>query len=744
MTSASLRVIRAKKATFRTCSSVNIGLVVTARCSAGKARVDGGSRLPIDDKELVMPKKNSAKNDERRILQLRDEIRQYDHAYFVLDRPKISDFNYDQLFSELKDLEAKHPELVSADSPTQRVGGKALDAFTKQVHKKPMLSLSNTYSIDEVREFGERVMGLLETDEEPVYLCEPKFDGLAIELIFEDGHLTGAVTRGDGQTGENVLSNVRTIRSVPMTLQAPSPKLLEVRGEVLMFKQDFLRLNEAQQEAGEEPFANPRNAAAGSIRQLDPTITASRPLRMFCYAPGEIDGVVFESQAQWLDFLRTQGLPSVRVRPWAELKPIFESESSLSIDLGARCKGVHEAIEYYQGILNRRHDLPFDIDGVVIKLDSFDLQNRLGFVARSPRWATAAKFPPEQGRTVVRDIVIQVGRTGALTPVAVMEPTKVGGVTITNATLHNQSEIDRKDIRIGDTVIIQRAGDVIPEVVSVEPSLRPKESVPFKIPSHCPACGQPVALAEGEVISRCVNSFCPAVINESLKHFASRRAMNIEKLGDKIVEQMTAHGLVKRFSDLYRLKLEDILSLPRQGEKSAQNLIDSIKSSRRVTLARFIYALGIRFVGEQTGKALASSFRTLDSFLAANEEALIEIPDVGPKVAAQIVLKLRNLEFQKEVRSLIKNGVEIEVPKLVGSGDLLKGLSIVITGSMPKPRDEIKDMILAQGGKSPGSVSAKTHYVLAGSEAGSKLEKALELGVPVLDWEAFLKLLKKA
>ncbi|MGE0529065.1 MAG: NAD-dependent DNA ligase LigA, partial [Bdellovibrionales bacterium] len=647
-----------------------------------------------------------------------------------------------QLFSELLKLEREHPEIVTPDSPSFRVGGTALDEFEKLPHRRPMLSLANTYSVEEVREFDKRIRKFLETDKPINYFCELKFDGLALELIYENGHLTGALTRGDGTIGENVLHNVRTIRSVPLTLRGSPPPLLEVRGEALMFKLDFARLNEAQQDAGQMTFANPRNAAAGSIRQLDPRITAQRPLRLFTYAPGMLEGVNIRSQAEWLQALREWGLPSLSFAPWKEVEAALARGYQPGAPLAAVCSDIEEAVAYYHRILQLRHELPFDIDGVVIKVNSYPLQERLGTVSRSPRWATAAKFPPEQAVTVIENIAVQVGRTGALTPVAVMRPVRVGGVTVVNATLHNQSEVERKDIRIGDTVIVQRAGDVIPEIVEVKRDKRPRESVPFKMPKNCPVCGEKAVLPEGEVVTRCVNSFCPAIIDESLRHFASRRAMNIEKLGDKIIAQMTSAGLVKTFSDLYRVRKEDVLRLPRQGDKSAQNIVESIDASRKATLARFIYALGIRFVGEQTAKSLASHFKSLDAFLAAANEDLLEVEDIGPKVAASITARLENPEFRKEVQRLLDNGVEIARPASSGrNNQVLKGISIVITGTLPRSRDEIKDQILALGGKAPGSVSKNTSYVLAGEEAGSKLDKAQELGVPVLTWEDYQDLI---
>jgi DNA ligase (NAD+) len=684
----------------------------------------------------------SQRAPERRLNELKKLIREHDYHYFVEDKPVISDFEYDKLFNELKKLEAEHPGLVTADSPTQRVGGQALDEFEKVPHRKPMLSLANTFDVDELREFDARIKKFLGNGREITYFCELKFDGLAMELIYEQGTLAGALTRGDGNVGENVLSNVRTIRSVPLTLTSSPPPLLEVRGEVLMYKRDFAKLNEDQQDAGEMTFANPRNAAAGSIRQLDPRITAKRPLRLMCYAPGALEGVKVGSQSEWLDYLHRHGLPCLGYGDWAKVKASLKKGIPKNFELAALCEGVEQAVDYYETIQSRRHELPFDIDGVVIKVNSFAVQDALGFVARNPRWATAAKFPPEQATTVIEDIAVSVGRTGAITPYAVMKPVRVGGVTIVNATLHNESEVHRKDVRVGDTVIVQRAGDVIPEVVSVVLDKRPAGAKPFKMPKNCPVCGEEASQPEGEVVVRCMNPICPAVLNESLLHFCGRRAMNIEKLGDKMIEQLTGAGLVKRFSDLYRLTKKDILELPRQGEKSAQNIIDSIESSRKTTLARFIYGLGIRFVGEQTAKALAQHFKTLDDFMEAHEEALLEVEDIGPKVAGAIVARTKNSEFRKEVRRLAAE-TEIEKPKKASGAQPLKGMSIVITGTLPKPRDEIKDEIVALGGKSPGSVSKNTNYVLAGGEAGSKLDKAQELGVPILDWDGYLKLISQ-
>ncbi|MBK7889640.1 MAG: NAD-dependent DNA ligase LigA [Bdellovibrionales bacterium] len=693
-----------------------------------------------------------------RLAELRDLIRHHDRCYYLNDRPEITDQEYDKLYAELVGIETQHPEWITPDSPSQRVAGAPAEAFEKVAHRQPMLSLQNSYSIEDIDAFEERLRKELkdQAPETMEYFCEPKFDGLAIELVYEDGLLTRAITRGDGNVGEDVTQNVKTIRSVPLQI-SEAPKLFEIRGEIVMLKEDFRRLNEAQQEAGEVPFANPRNAAAGTIRQLDSRIAASRPLRLFTYAPGTIEGVRFESQHEFETTAGKWSLPTVGVAAEnesfaefeARLNSILQSERKAphvsSLGLARICRGATEAKAYYSFIQSVRGRLPFDIDGVVIKVNRFRLQDDLGFVARSPRWATAAKFPPEQAQTVIEAINIQVGRTGALTPVAVMRPVKVGGVTITNATLHNQSEIDRKDIRVGDTVVIQRAGDVIPEVVEVVADKRLPNSQPFVISNICPACGESAEKPEGEVILRCVNPGCPAILRESLKHFVARRAMNIEGLGDKQIDALVAAELVKRPSDLYRLRAGDILSLERQGEKSATNLIESIQASRKTQLARVIYAMGIRFVGEATAKSLAKFYRTLEQFIGASEESLMQVPDIGEKVAQTILTALRGPYLKKELQRLVENGVEIEaVSQNAGHSQTLAGKKFVITGTLPMGRDEIKDLIEASGGIILSGVSKKTDFLLAGEEAGSKLQKATELGVAILDWDAFQKMLKDA
>ncbi len=653
---------------------------------------------------------------ENKYQELKELIRQHDHNYYVLDRPKISDFEYDQLFNELLKFESAHPELSNSDSPSQRVGGMALNVFKKVPHRQQMLSLPNSYSPEDLYQFDARVKKFLGSEAELEYFCELKFDGLAIELIYEKGHLVQALTRGDGTVGEDVTHNIKTVRAIPLVLGIKNPPLLlEVRGEILIYKQDFLKLNELQQESGENPFANPRNAAAGTIRQLDPKIAAQRPLRFFAYSLGQVDGVNFETQEQLEIKLSQWSLP-------------------VALEFTKKCLGPLGVVEFYNLIEKKRHDLPFDIDGVVIKVNSFRQQEDLGLVARNPRWATAAKFKPEQAQTVIQNIEVQVGRTGALTPRALMTPTKVGGVVIAYATLHNQEEIQRKDIRIGDTVILQRAGDVIPEVVSVVIEKRPKNSIPFILPIQCPACGTAVIKVEGEVVARCLNPFCKAVLKESLKHFAGRRAMNIEKVGDRLIENFVDQGLVEKFSDLYRLNKDVLLSLERQGEKSVDNILESIEKSKKTNLAKFIFSLGIRYVGEQTAKFLADHYLSIDNLEKSSGEDLLAVPEIGPKVALSIKQWFLNPQSVAEIHNLQKLGVQIEAPRR-SSGGKLSGLSFVITGTLPVKRDEAKHIIEQNGGKILAGVSSKLHYLVAGDDPGSKIDKATSLGVKVISWD---------
>lgn len=676
----------------------------------------------------------SSKTALARLEELRRLIAQHDFNYYVLNRPTVTDREYDALYKELLQLEDEHPQLVTPDSPTQRIPDRPEEKFEKVPHRRPMLSLANSYSPEDILAFDERIKKLLGTSTDVCYFVEPKFDGLSMELIYENGVLTGALTRGDGVVGENVLSNIKTIRSIPLKLSAAKPpKLFEVRGEVLMFKNDFKALNEAQQEAGEVPFANPRNAAAGTVRQLDPRIAASRPLRFFGYAVGEYSDLKFKTHKELEVKIAEFGVPSIVHQKFE----VGRKEHELT----RACESAQEAVEYYHFIQEIRHQLPFDIDGIVVKVNDLRLQDELGFVARSPRWATAAKFEPEQAETVVKEIAIQVGRTGALTPVAIMNPVEVGGVTVTNATLHNQDEIDRKDVRVGDHVIIQRAGDVIPEVVRVVPEKRKSSSKPFLIPRKCPVCGQPAEKSEDEAVLRCVNPVCPARIKEALKHFVSRKAMNVERLGDRMIEILVDTGRVTSFSDIYRLDHESLISLERQGEKSVQNILESIEKSRSSTLDRFIFGLGIRFVGEQTAKDLARHFGSLDALVAASEEELLSVEGVGEKVAASVYGALSQKALLREIKEIQKAGVRFA--EIAKSGGGLTGQTFVITGTLPLPRPEVQALIEQNGGKVSSSVSKKTAYLVAGEEAGSKLDKARELEVKILDWDQLQKLLKQ-
>lgn len=657
-----------------------------------------------------------------RYLELKKQIEHHNTLYHSLDKPEISDFEYDQLFQEFLDLEKKHPAWLTPDSPSLQVGGEVLVSFKKVAHRMPMLSLSNSYDPEDILAFDERFKKFVKNEQDIEYFCGPKFDGLALEIIYEHGFLKQAITRGDGSVGEDVTHNVRTIKTLPLKLKTMvPPALLEVRGEVLIFKKDFAKMNEAQQEAGEVIFANPRNAAAGAIRQLDSKIAASRPLRFFAYGLGQYEGVSFKKQNEIEDYFKSVGLPV--------------ADEYVSV-----CSDIDKVVAYYHEIEKTRHKMDFDIDGIVVKANSLCLQDDVGMVARSPRWATAAKFKPEQATTLVETIQVQVGRTGALTPVAIMKPVKVGGVTVTNATLHNQDEIDRKDVRVGDTVIIQRAGDVIPDIVRVVFDKRPSDSKPFKIPNKCPSCEKPVQKLEGEVVSRCVNPLCPSIFKESLKHFVSRRALNIEKVGDRLIETFVDQGLVKSFSDLYKLKRDSLLSLERQGEKSVENILASIEGSKKTTLARFIYAFGIRFVGEQTAKLLADHFINLDRFLEATQETLMEVPEIGPKVAESILKWLSNKIMIKEAHTLIKLGITFEVSKRSTMGPL-SGLSFVVTGALSIKRVEAHDLIEKNGGKILSSVSSKLSYLVVGDDPGSKVDKAQTLGVKIISWDDLLKMI---
>ena len=656
-----------------------------------------------------------------RIKELREQVRRHDYRYYVLDDPEISDARYDALVGELRELEAAYPELVTPDSPTQRVGGQASGTFGEVVHAVPMLSLENAFSEQDVLDFDRRVRERLDTDAVD-YSAEPKLDGLAISLRYESGRLTQAATRGDGTRGEDVSANVRTIRSVPLTLRGDAPQLLEVRGEVFMSRRAFEQLNRRAAEKGEKTFVNPRNAAAGSLRQLDPKVTERRALDVFFYGVGATAGWAMPRRhSELLAALRELGL-----RTCPEITVVA---------------GVTGCIEYYQAMGRRRNALGYEIDGVVYKVDRLDWQRDLGFVSRAPRWAVAHKFPAQEETTVVRDVEFQVGRTGALTPVARLEPVFVGGVTVSNVTLHNMDELARKDVRIGDTVVVRRAGDVIPEVVRVIPDLRPPDARIVELPARCPVCGSHVTRAEGEAVARCSGGLvCRAQRREALRHFASRRAMDIEGLGDKLVEQLVDAGRVETPADLYSLTADELASLERMGAKSAANLVEALERSKRTTLARFLFALGIRDVGESTALALANHFGRLEAIAGASAEEIEQVRDVGPVVAAHVRDFFAEERNRAVLAALQERGVswpERTPVRSVESGPL-SGETLVITGTLASmTRDRARDAARAAGATVTDSVSRKTTLLVAGAEAGSKLRKAQELGVTIVGEEEF-------
>lgn len=660
-----------------------------------------------------------------RIAALRTELERHNRLYYVEDRPEITDAEYDLLFRELVDLETRFPDLAAPDSPTQRVGGAPLDKFEQVTHRIPMLSLENAFTDAEIADFDDRVKRFLglHGDVEIDYVCEPKMDGLAVELVYERGVLTVGATRGDGVVGENVTHNLKTVRDIPLRLRCEQPpELLEVRGEVYLPLAPFQRLNAQREEEGEPPFANPRNAAAGSIRQLDSRITARRPLAIFCYAPGEVRGASFAAQTEFLDRIGQWGLP---VNPL--IRPV---------------KGVAEILAYYREMTERRDSLPYEIDGVVVKVDSFALQRELGEKSRSPRWAVAVKFPPRQAVTLVEDIVPSVGRTGVITPTAHLRPVEVSGVTVSRATLHNWEEMERKDIRIGDTVVIERAGDVIPAVVKVLAEKRSGRERLLPIPAACPECGSEVVKIPGEVAVRCMGLSCPAQIRESIIHFASRDAMDMEGLGEKYIEQLLRLGLVKNVADLYTLTRDRFMQFERMGDKLAENLLNAIEASKQRELSRFIFALGIRHVGEHTAKLLAGAFGSIENLERATEEELLSIREVGPQVARSIITFFRNEGNRETVRRMIEAGVRptVEEKKV---GGRFTGKTFVFTGALARfSRPEAQKMVEKEGGHAAGSVSKKTDYVVAGAEAGSKLDKARQLGVRVLTEDEFLAMLE--
>ena len=656
------------------------------------------------------------------IEKLCEEISYHNIRYYRDDNPEISDEEYDRLMRRLQELEKKHPEYVTPDSPTQRVGAAPAEKFAKVIHPQPMFSLQNAMDEEEVREFDRRVKRFLGFSSEIAYVAEPKIDGLAINLVYERGRFTRGATRGDGREGEDVTANLRTVRTVPLRLLGPDlPPFLEVRGEVYMRRRDFEKMNRERAQKGEPLFANPRNAAAGSARQLDPNVTASRPLNLFTYQLGRVEGREFETHHEVLAQLRRWGFP---------VNPLIEP-----------CADIEAAIKFRHKILQQRDQLGYEVDGVVIKVDRIELQRALGEKSREPRWAIAAKFPARRQQSVIKGITVQVGRTGALTPVAELEPIQIGGVMVKRATLHNQDEIDRKDVRIGDTVVVQRAGDVIPEVVEVVLEKRPKTARKFKLPERCPECGSRAVRPEGEAVHRCENMNCPAQIKERIRHFVARNAMDIEGLGDKIIALLYEQKLVRSVADIYRLTKDQLVPLERMGDKSAQNLIAAIASGKKTTLPRFLFALGIRQVGEATARDLAEAFGDLESIGRASEEELQGVEGIGPEVSASVRAFFDNKENQALFKDLLKAGIEFEKVEKRAAGKL-SGKTFVLTGGLASmTRDLAKAAIQRLGGKVAGSVSKKTDFVVLGEDPGSKLDKAKELGIKTLTENEFKKLI---
>lgn len=664
----------------------------------------------------------------KRVEMLRRQINEHNYSYYVLDNPQIPDAEYDRLMRALQDLEAQYPELITAQSPTQRVGAQPLGAFGQVRHEMPMLSLANAFSEEELLAFDKRLHERLQDEAMIEYAAEPKLDGLAVSLLYKDGVLQRGATRGDGVTGEDITQNIRTIKSIPLQLQhAGWPRVLEVRAEVYMPKKGFNELNARARENDEKIFVNPRNAAAGSLRQLDARITATRPLAMFCYSVGVFEGGELASKHSEI---------LAQLQHWG-LRVCGQSEVVM---------GPQGCLDYYARIGAARDALPYDIDGVVYKVNRLDQQQTLGFVSRAPRWAIAHKFPAQEELTQLLDVEFQVGRTGALTPVARLQPVFVGGVTVSNATLHNMDEVERKDVRVGDTVIVRRAGDVIPEVAGVVLARRPATATKIIMPALCPVCGSQVMREEGEAVSRCTGGlYCAAQRKEAIKHFASRRAMDVDGLGDKIVEQLVEQGLVDHVDDLFALTVEQIAGLERMGEKSASNLVQALEKSKHTTLARFIFALGIREVGESTAQALAAFYADLDALMSADEDSLQSVPDVGPVVARYVMTFFRQAHNQEIIERLRQAGVQWPRPEQGAAGGVqpLSGKTYVITGTLSAmTREQAKEKLQGLGAKVSGSVSKKTTALIAGEEAGSKLTKAQSLGIEILDEQALLHLLE--
>ncbi|MGP3592196.1 NAD-dependent DNA ligase LigA [Vagococcus sp. WN89Y] len=666
---------------------------------------------------------------EQQLTELRTTLRHHEYLYHVMDAPEVPDAEYDRLMRELRELEAQHPDLITPDSPTQRVGAAPLTSFSQVRHEVPMLSLDNVFDEASFLAFNKRVQDRLKSADALVYCCELKLDGLAVSILYENGVLVRAATRGDGTTGEDITANVRTIRAIPLKLHGDNiPARLEVRGEVFLPQSGFEKINEEARRTGSKVFANPRNAAAGSLRQLDPRITAKRPLTFFCYGIGILEGGELpRSHLARLQQFKAWGLPvSDRIR---------------------LCSTPEEVLAFYHNVEEDRATLGFDIDGVVIKVDSLDLQEQLGFVARAPRWAVAFKFPAQEQMTFVRDVEFQVGRTGAITPVARLEPVHVAGVLVSNATLHNADEIERLGLRIGDKVVIRRAGDVIPQVVNVVLTERPEQTCEVVFPQHCPVCGSDVERVEGEAVARCTGGLiCGAQRKESLKHFVSRRAMDVDGMGDKIIDQLVEKEYVHTPADLFRLTAGKLTGLDRMGPKSAQNIVAALEKSKETTFARFLYALGIREVGEATAAGLAAYFGTLDALMAASVDELQKVPDVGVVVATHVDNFFKEESNREVIRQLVEEvGIHWPAPQVVRAEEIdspFAGKTVVLTGSLSQlSRDEAKARLTALGAKVAGSVSKKTDLVIAGEAAGSKLAKAQELGIDVIDEAEMIRLL---
>lgn len=663
---------------------------------------------------------------DNQIQDLRDQLNDHNYRYYVLDDPLISDSEYDQLFRELQKLETDNPNLITEDSPTRRVGAEPLSSFGSWTHRMPMLSLANAMNEDELAAFDTRVKKGLDTEKDLEYMAEPKLDGLAVELVYENGFFVNGSTRGDGITGEDITQNLKTITAIPLSLRKngqKTPPLLEVRGEVFITKDGFKKLNRNQEKEELSPFANPRNAAAGSLRQLDSKITATRPLSIYCYEAGRIDGISFDTHEDFLSTLKEWGFP---VNP--EIQKVNNAETMVA---------------FHRNLEAKRDSLPYGIDGTVFKVNAINQRNALGIRSRSPRWAIAGKFKAQQATTLVQNIIPSVGRTGAVTPVARLEPVNVGGVVVTNATLHNQDEIDRKDVRVGDTVLIQRAGDVIPEVVKVIPAKRPPETKTYQLPTECPSCGQEVFRPEGEVVTRCQNLSCPAQVKGRIEHFVSKGALDIDGFGEKLVDQLVDKKLILTVDDIFKLNFDDLVNLDRMAEKSALNILTAIQDSKQTTFARFVYALGIRNVGAHLSKVLEKAFvGDIEKFMNAAAEELEAIDEVGPIVAETITTFLSNCTNTNVIESCLSLGIrlkKVEEPKSL----LLQGKTFVFTGALTQfSRNEAKEMTEAHGGKVSGSVSKNTDFVVAGPGAGSKLKKATELDIPVLSEAEFLDRLK--